>query len=341
MTTVEQEQPNPEAILQLGLGFWASKTLLSAIELGVFTELANGPLSGNALAGRLGLYSRGSRDFFDALVALGMLKRNGHGYENTVSTNVFLDRNKPSYLGGLFEMANARLYGFWGSLTEALRTGQPQNEAKTGGPTLFDAIYNDPAKLQGFLKAMTGVSMGAAMAIAAKFPWSDYKTFLDVGCAEGCVPVAVARQHPHLTGGGFDLPVVKPHFENYVAANGLSDRLKFTAGDFFNDELPSADVLIFGHILHDWTLEEKKRLLEKAYRALPEGGAVIVYEAIIDDERSKNAFGLLMSLNMLIETPGGFDYTGADCMQWMRETGFRETRVEHLVGPESMVVGIK
>ncbi|PYQ25763.1 MAG: methyltransferase [Acidobacteria bacterium] len=341
MTNQELEHPNPESILQLGLGFWASKTLLSAIELGVFTQLATGPLNGDALAEKLALHPRAARDFFDALVALGMLQKNGHGYENTPSTNVFLDRNKPSYVGGLFEMANARLYGFWGSLTEALRTGQPQNEAKTGGPKLFDAIYSDPAKLQGFLKAMTGVSMGSAMAIAAKFPWSEYKTFIDLGCAEGCVPVAVARQHPHLTGGGFDLPVVKPHFENYVAANGLSDRVKFTAGDFFNDELPSADVLIFGHILHDWDLEEKKRLLEKAYRALPEGGAVIVYEAIIDDDRSKNAFGLLMSLNMLIETPGGFDYTGSDCMQWMREVGFRETRVEHLVGPDSMVVGVK
>src|SRR5204862_6951630 len=216
---------------------------------------------------KLGLHPRSARDFFDALVALKLLQREDGIYRNGPDADLFLDKAKPSYLGGVLEMANARLYGFWGSLTEALRTGEPQNEAKTGGPKLFDAIYSDPAKLQGFLKAMTGVSMGSAMAIAAKFPWSEYKTFIDLGCAEGCVPVAVARQHPHLTGGGFDLPVVKPHFENYVAANGLSDRVKFTAGDFFNDELPSADVLIFGHILHDWDLEEKKRLLEKAYRA--------------------------------------------------------------------------
>jgi hypothetical protein len=96
-----------------------------------------------------------------------------------------------------------------------------------------------------------------------------------------------------------------------------------------------------GHILHDWNLDEKRFLIRKAHEALPEGGALIVYESIIDDDRSKNAFGLLMSLNMLIETAGGFDYTGEDCMHWMREVGFRETRVEHLVGPDSMVVGIK
>ena len=121
----------------------------------------------------------------------------------------------------------------------------------------------------------------------------------------------------------------------------MSDRLKFHSGSFFTDPLPTADVLVMGHILHDWNLDEKEMLLRKAYDALPANGALIVYEALIDDDRRKNAFGLLMSLNMLIETPGGFDYTGADCQAWMREVGFRETRVEHLLGPDSMVVGIK
>ena len=96
-----------------------------------------------------------------------------------------------------------------------------------------------------------------------------------------------------------------------------------------------------GHILHDWDLDVKRMLIRKAYDAIPEGGALLVYESIIDDDRSQNAFGLLMSLNMLIETPGGFDYTGADCIGWMKEAGFRDARVEHLVGPESMVIGFK
>jgi hypothetical protein len=188
---------------------------------------------------------------------------------------------------------------------------------------------------------MTGLSQGAAMAIAAKFPWANYKTFVDVGGAQGGTPVVVAQAHPHLTGANFDLPQVQPIFEEYAAAHGLTDRLTFLPGSFFTDELPRADVLVMGHILHDWNLEEKRMLLGKAYKALPEGGALIVFEALIDDDRSKNAFGLLMSLCMLIETPGGFDYTGADCCEWMRDAGFRETRVEHLAGPDSMVVGIK
>ena len=195
--------------------------------------------------------------------------------------------------------------------------------------------------MRGFVSAMTGISAGIARAIAEKFPWVNYRTFIDIGTAQGGVPVQIALKHAHLTGGGFDLPVVGPVFEEYVAAAGLASRLRFYPGSFFTDPLPSADVLIMGHILHDWSIEEKRMLLAKAYQALPKDGALIVFEALIDDDRRQNAFGLLMSLNMLIETPGGFDFTGADCCGWMREAGFRETRVEHLTGPDSMVVGIK
>ena len=335
-----EQQVTPDAILQLGLGFWASKTLLSAVELGVFTELAGGGMDAEALASRLGLHTRSAADFFDALVALGMLERDGTTYGNTAETDLFLDRGKPSYAGGMLEMANARLYPFWGFLTEGLKTGVPQNEAKEGGD-FFAALYADHDRLAQFAQAMSSISAGAGMAIAAKFPWADHQTVIDIGCAEGAVPVHIARAHEHITGGGFDLPPLEPIFDNYVARFGMGDRLSFAAGDFFADALPEADVLVMGHILHDWGLEEKKVLLKKAYDALPDGGALIVYEAIIDDDRRSNAFGLLMSLNMLIETPGGFDYTGADCQAWMKEAGFRESYVEHLVGPDSMVVGIK
>lgn len=330
----------PERVIGLGMGFLNSKALLSAVELGVFTELAKGPADLAELSRRLGLHDRSARDFLDALVALEMLERDGETYRNTPETDRFLDRAKPSYVGGILEMANARLYGYWGSLTEALRSGKPQNEAKDK-EDFFGSIYADPERLKGFLAAMSGISAGAARAIAAKFPWENYKTFLDVGAAQGMVPVTLARAHPHLTGGGFDLVQVKPVFDEFVARQGLSNRLKFHAGDFFKDLLPKAEVVIMGHILHDWDLTQKRILLAKAYEAIPKGGAVVVYDAIIDDERRKNAFGLLMSLNMLIETPGGFDYTGADCQSWMRDAGFMDTRIEPLAGPNSMVIGFK
>jgi hypothetical protein len=332
---------SPEKILQTGLAFWASKTLLSAVEMGLFTELSHGPEHFNSLSGRLGLHPRSARDFLDTLVALGFLRREGESYSNTPETELFLDRKKPSYIGGVLEMANTRLYPFWGHLTEALRTGQPQNEFKTGGPGLFETLYADPARLNTFLSAMTGISHGANLAIAHAFPWKDYKTFVEVGTAQGDLAVQVALAHPHLLGFGFDLPEVAPVFEEYCQATGVADRVSFVPGSFFDQQIPKADVVLMGHILHDWDLPTKNMLIRKAFDALPAGGAFIVYEAIIDDDRSKNAFGLMMSLNMLIETPGGFDYTGADCMAWMKDAGFSATRVEPLVGPDSMVIGIK
>jgi hypothetical protein len=333
--------PSPDQILQTGLAFWASKTLLSAVEMEVFTELGKGPEDLASLAGRLGLHRRASRDFLDALVSLGFLERHDGQYSNTPATDLFLDKHKPSYIGGILEMANKRLYPFWGKLTLALRTGEKQNESVGSDPDFFAALYADPARLKGFLRAMTGISRGANLAIASNFPWDKYKTAADCGTAQGDLIVQIALKNPHIAGTGFDLPEVAPIFEEYVEANGLSSRVRFQPGSFFTDPLPKTDVILMGHILHDWNLEEKRMLIGKAYDALPPGGALIAYDAIIDDDRKKNAFGLLMSLNMLIETPGGFDYSGADCTGWMRDAGFRETRVQHLVGPDSMVIGIK
>ena len=331
----------PAPIMQLAQAFMASKTLLCAVELGLFTALAAGPLDGETLRRLLGLHERGARDFFDALVALGMLARDEDGrYANTAEAALYLDRGKAGYIGGLLEMLNGRLYGYWGSLGEALRTGQPQNEAKSG-LDLFAALYADPARLAGFARAMTGVTLPIALALVEKFPWGRYKTVVDIGTAQGCLPVHIAAAHPHLAGGGFDLPPMRGEFEAYVRAHGLAGRLAFHPGDFLRDPLPAADILVMGHILHDWDLPTKQALIAKAFAALPRGGALLVYDMMIDDARRENAAGLLMSLNMLIETAGGFDYTGADCLAWLRAAGFAERRVERLGGPHSLAIGIK
>src|SRR6187399_2758782 len=194
---------SPDKILQTGFAFWPSKTLLSAIELGVFTELAKEPKDLETLRTTLGLHPRSARDFFDTLVALGFLTRTDGRYRNTPDTDFFLDRAKPSYMGGMLEMANERLYPFWGTLTEGLRTGAPQNEVKTGGPDLFTTLYADPEKLKLFLPAMTGLSRGANLAIARAFPWKDYRTFVDVGTAQGDLAAQIALANPHLKGQGF------------------------------------------------------------------------------------------------------------------------------------------
>lgn len=336
------QQITPEKILETAAAFAPAKALLTAIELGIFTELAQGPLDLPALTERLGLHPRGARDYLDLLVSLHFLERQDGIYSNAPETDLFLDRKKPSYLGGYLEMLNTRTYPLWMSLGEVLRTGNVQNEANQhGSDDVFGSMYADPVVMRSFLSGMTGISKPVALALAATFPWQNYQTILDVGTAQGDCVVQIALAHPHLTGGGFDLPAVRPYFEEYIAQWGLQDRLRFFTGDFFKVDLPPADVLIMGQVLHDWDLTQKQSLLKKAYDVLPVGGALIVYDALIDEERRHQPFGLLVSMSMLLETVGGFNYSGADCMAWMQSVGFHRTSVEHLVGPYSMVVGIK
>lgn len=337
---MENRVITPDRIVKLGLAFRAAKALLSAVELGVFTALAESPLDLDTLRKRVGIDERGARDFFDALVALGMLERDESGhYANTLETDLYLDRQKPTYIGGELDHFNTYVYPHWNLLTPALRTGKPQSGARATGH--YPALYADQAALETLVKGMTGGTLPVAKALAAKFNWQNYKTIIDVGTAQGCLPVQIAHAHPHISGGGFDLPPVAPHFGNYVREHDLSHRLRFYAGDFLQDPLPSADVLVFGRVLHNWDIATKRMLLKKAYDALPAGGVLIVYERLIDDKRRVNAAALLASVNMVIMTAGGFDFTGADCISWMREAGFRNMRVELLTSEYSMVVGTK
>lgn len=331
---------SPDRIIALGYAYREAKALLTAIELGVFAALAERPLGVEALRHEIGIAPRGARDFFDALVALGLLKRDEAGrYTNTLETALYLDPGKPTYRGGELEFINANLYERWNALTTALKTGGPPSEASSAGH--YADRYAKPAAVEAFARAMTAATLPVAAAIAAKFLWSQYKTFFDIGSAEGCLPVEVARVHRHVTGGGFDLSPMKPAFDRYVAANNLSGRLAFRSGDFFQDAMPRADVLVIGRVLHNWDLGAKKFLLKNAYEALPVGGALIVYERLIDDERRLNARALLSSLNMLLVTAGGFDFSGADCMGWMQAIGFRDVYIDPLVSDHSMIVGIK
>jgi hypothetical protein len=336
---------DPSHIMQVGMGFFASKTVLSAVELELFTHLGADAMTGSQIGERLGLHPRAIEDFLDALVALRFLERDGDGeagrYRNTADTAAFLDKSTPMYIGGILEMANARLYPFWGDLTEALQTGKPQNEIKRTGAPMFEGLYSDPARLEQFMGAMAGISAGNFHALAEAFDFSRYATVCDVGGATGQLSMIVAARHPHLRCTSFDLPVVQPICERAIAAAGLGDRVTTAAGDFFRDPLPRADVITMGMILHDWDLEGKKHLVRAAYDALPEGGAFIVVESLIDDARRENAFGLLMSLNMLIEFGDAFDYTGADFAGWCKEAGFREVEILPLAGPASAGIAYK
>jgi len=341
----ENAQIDPSKIMQVGMGFWASKTLLTAVNMGLFTYLSQGELSGENIRGKLGLHERGLYDFLDTLVALGFLKRRGLRedavYSNANDTDLFLDKNKPSYVGGILEMSNNRLYPSWQYLEEGLKTGLPQNEVQSGGKPLFEELYASEEKLREFLSAMGGIQMGNFMALASKFNFSNYKTLCDIGGAGGYLSAQIAMNHDHMCCTSFDLPLVSPIASENITNLGLGHKVNIQSGDFFKDKFPKADVITMGNILHDWGINDKRTLMKKAYEALPSGGALVVIENIIDDNRSENSFGLMMSLNMLIETPEGYDFSAADFDDLAKETGYSKTSIISLVGPSSAVIAIK
>ncbi|MBA4142731.1 MAG: methyltransferase [Nitrosospira sp.] len=336
---------NPSRILEVGFGFWNSKVLLTAVELELFTKLGDEAMTGEALGKALDLHPRGIWDFFDALVALGFLDRDGNGpaatYSNTEETRLFLDKNNPEYIGGILEMASERLFRFWSDLGPALKTGKPQNEIKHSQKPMFEVLYEDLPRLEQFMGAMRGISLGNFRAFAEKFDFSGYKSLCDVGGATGLLSSLVAPRHPHLKCTTFDLPAVEPIARKWIAKAGLTGRIEVVSGDFLTDALPKADIITMGMILHDWNLDKKKHLIRLAYEALPENGVFVAIENLIDDERRTNAFGLMMSLHMLIEFGDAFDFTGADFWSWCQEAGFRRYEVMHLAGPCSAAIAYK
>jgi O-methyltransferase domain/Dimerisation domain len=336
---------SPANILDVGMAFQKSKTVLSAVNLDLFSHLGDDAMTGDEIGQRLGLHPRAIYDFLDALVALRFLEREGDGpsgrYSNSAEAAAFLDKKKPTYVGGLLEMCDARLYRFWGDLTEGLRTGKPQSELKVSGKSFFEELYSDSARLEQFMGAMVGLSAEPSQMLAEQFDFSRYQTVCDVGGATGQLCLALASRHPHLRCISYDLPVVAPIAEKTIGAADLSDRVSVASGDFFAEPLPRADVITMGHILHDWNLDQKKQLIEAAYDALPDGGAFVIIEALIDDARRENAFGLMASLNMLIEFGDAFDFTGSDFAAWCREAGFRDIEIRPLAGSNSLGIAYK
>jgi len=342
---MENKQINPSKIMQIGMGFWASKTLLTAINMSLFTYLANGEMTGEEIKSKLGLHNRGLYDFLDTLVALGFLNRSGLKetsiYRNSEDTDFFLDKKKPSYIGGMLEMSNNRLYHFWSNLEEGLKTGKPQNETKSGGKSIFSELYKDKKKLKKFLASMGGLQMGNFVMFSEKFNFINYKTLCDIGGAGGNLSIQVATRNKHINCISFDLPPVTPIAKENVSKMGLSDRIAVQSGDFFKDDFPKADIITMGNVLHDWSIKDKIMLIKKAYNALPQGGALVVIENVIDDNRTENAFGLMMSLNMNIETLEGFDFSALEFNEWAAECGFTETSIMTLIGPSSAIIAIK
>jgi len=332
---------DPQEVLRLGMSFWSSRVVLTAVDQGVFTRLSGKSLTAEELIGMFSWHPRAATVFLDALVAMKLLKRDAsERYSNAAQAELFLNRSRPSYVGGLMELSSRRLYKLWDSLGDLLATGAPAAVEEQGENEFFSTLYQDPEELERFLSGMTGICTGEAILIASRFPWKKFRTFLDIGGAQGALSVRVALTHPHITGGSLDLAAVQPIYEKYVASFGLADRLKFIPGDMNVGPFPAADVITMGHLHHGYGEDKRRELIGKAFDALPDGGALVVYDAMIDAKR-KNMVGLLSSLNIMLETRDGFEAPLERVKAWLTDAGFTDVKSRHLVGPTSMVYGFK
>ncbi|MEV4053688.1 methyltransferase [Amycolatopsis sp. NPDC049688] len=337
MSTIDQAVDAP-AVLRLSSAFATSRILHSAVELGVFEFLDGGPASGEEVRRELGLHPRLVRDFLESLRALGLLERGGEEYRNTAVTTAFLVAGRQGYLGGRIRTAATRHYPAWGRLSEALREGGLEH---TAGPAVFERLYADPARARAFLEHMDANNALVAPQLAEHVDWSEFRSFVDLGGARGNIAAHLVTAHPQLHGGVFELPPVRPLFDELMAELGTESKVDFHPGDFFTDPLPSADVLILGHVLHDWSAGQRAEIVGRVHAALPPGGVMIVYDQMLDDE-DPDLPSLIGSLNVALMTPGGSEYTVSEGRVLAEKAGFTVTRITRLPrGNDTVLVARK
>lgn len=325
---------SPLPLMQLSSGFWAFKTLAAAHELDLFTHLSrNGGTTSKELAKRFGTAERPAEMLLTACAALGLLKKKAGRYQNSALAAQFLVRGKPYYFGGFIEMLDKRLYPAWGKLTEAIRTNRPTSWDPEKQGSLFEG--EDPEMLAHFWEAMHSISSSTARALGAAVDLSRCKRLLDVGGGSGAFDIELCRRYRRLRATVYDLPHVVEIAASKIAQAGFGDRIQTAAGDFFTDASYPAghDAIVLSLIMHDWNEEEDRRILRKCYDALPSGGMVIICELLVNNEKTGPVPGALMSLNMLIETAGGRNYTAAEYTGWLSDTGFHKIRTVRFASP--------
>lgn len=328
---------NPEKILKIGVDYWSSQVLLCAIELQIFTALAEGPLTLEEIIEEFNLNDRLARDFLDSLVALEFLQKDDIYYSNSSDSDYYLDKNKQSYLGSVLTLGQ---YQLWGSLIDKL-TSIDSKELQTGGSNYYRELYKNSDIIEEYAKSMSTLNLGANISIAENFPWENVESIVDLGCSEGGLLLQILQRYRNIKGIGIDLPELKECFLTNMKNFSLENRAIFYAADFNNESIPSAEVFTVGHILHALSPNDRNRLLRKLYELLPIGGYVIIYEHIVDDDRSNNVFSLLMSINMQLESNGHGSLTGEDWTKVLNAIGFMEVYIEPLLGPSYMICGKK
>lgn len=333
----------PIPLMQLSTSFWAFKTLAVAHELDIFTRLSGSQgITSVELAEMLGIQERPAEMLLTGCAALGLLEKRDDRYHNSPLADEFLVRGKPYYFGGWVEMLDKRLYAGWGKLLQAARTNHPTTWDPDTQKSLFDG--EDPAMLDLFWEAMHSLSTFTARVLGEAVDFGPFTRLLDVRGGSGAYDIELCRRFPHLSATVYDLPFVAQVAAEKVRQAGLQGRVQAVGGDFFADTaLPDGhDVILLSMIMHDWSETKDRETLRKCFAALPSGGAVVICELLVNDEKTGPAPAALMSLNMLVETEGR-NYTPAEYARWLTETGFHNIQTVwfEAAGANGAVIGYK
>jgi acetylserotonin N-methyltransferase len=333
--------PDPAVVLDLIAAFRHSKSMFAAVELGVFDALADGPLPLAELAQRLSASADGLERLLDACVGLQLLTREADSYRNTPAAQAYLCSTSPQRLTGYIKYSNAVMWKLWGHLEDAVREGTHRWPQAFGwdGP-IFDHFFRTPEAKREFLLGMHGFGLISSPHVVSAFDLSRFRCLIDLGGATGHLAVAACQRYPNLRAVVFDLEQAVPLAQEMIAGTPVADRIQVTAGDFFVDPLPAADLFALGRIVHDWSASKVRTLLRRVYEALPPSGGLLIAEKLLLENKSGPGWALMQSLNMLSCTEGK-ERTLTEYESLLREAGFVEVTGCRTPSPLDAVLAIK
>ena len=335
------DSPDPSPVIELMEAFRRSKAMFVAVSLGIFDALEQTPSNVARLANQLRVEAEPLERLLNTCVALHLLRRNDTRYENEPVASTYLCRASQKTLSGYILYSNAVLFRLWTFLEDAVREGNPRWKQAFGTEgTIFDHFYRTDEAKQDFLQGMHGLGLLSSPKVVEAFDLSGFRQLVDLGGATGHLAIAACERNPDLRAVIFDLPQVIEAAQLYASLSSVGDRVEVKPGDFFQDDLPEADLFAMGRILHDWPEPTIQSLLAKIYRRLPPGGGILLAEKLLFEDKTGPVSAELQSLNMLLCTQGK-ERTLTEYRQLLEEAGFRSVRGRMTGGPLDAVLAIK
>ncbi|MGA3328262.1 MAG: class I SAM-dependent methyltransferase [Terriglobia bacterium] len=335
------ELPNPAPVLDLIQAFRRSKTLFTAVSLGIFDRLGDGAADAPTLAHELDADADALQRLLDACVSLGLLEKQAALYSNPPLATTYLTRSSPHTLAGYILYSDRALYPLWGNLEAAIRAGTNRWQQTFGGKaSIFEHFFRTEEARRDFLSGMDGFGQLSSPAVVAAFDLGRFRRLVDLGGGTGHLALTACARYPQLQGAVFDLPAAISTTRDYVGRRSLGVQVDLIVGDFFTDPLPEADIFALGRILHDWSEDKIRTLLKKVWERLPSGGALLIAEKLLNDDKTGPVPALMQSLSMLVCTEGK-ERTLAEYTALLRQAGFAQVMGKVTNAPLDAILAVK